>query len=87
MEYIARRLNGRGNVLIMQGFLGQAAQLKRDKGAREVLDAHPGLQVLAEQTAEWDRAKAMTLMENWIQGFGGKIKPCSPRTTKWHWAH
>jgi inositol transport system substrate-binding protein len=74
MEYIAHRLNGRGNVLIMQGFLGQAAQLKRDKGAREVLDANPGLHVLAEQTADWDRAKAMTLMENWIQVFGGKIQ-------------
>jgi inositol transport system substrate-binding protein len=74
MEYIARRLNGRGNVVIMQGFLGQAAQLKRDKGAREVLNENPGLKVLAEQTADWDRAKAMTLMENWIQAFGGKIQ-------------
>ncbi len=74
MEYIARRLNGKGNVLMMQGFLGQAAQIKRDQGAREVLAANPNLQLLAVQTAEWDRAKAMTLMENWIQSFGSKIQ-------------
>ena len=73
MEYIARRLNGRGNVLMMHGFMGQAAQIKRDQGAREVLAKNPGLKLLAHQTAEWDRAKAMTLMENWIQSYGTNI--------------
>ncbi len=73
MSYIAQRLNGKGNIVMMQGFMGQAAQLKRDQGAREVLAANPGLKLLAQQTAEWDRAKAMTLMENWIQSYGDKI--------------
>jgi inositol transport system substrate-binding protein len=73
MEYITRRLGGRGNVLMMQGFLGQAAQLKRDRGAREVLAKQPGLKLLADQTAEWDRAKALALMENWIQSYGDRI--------------
>jgi inositol transport system substrate-binding protein len=73
MEHIAQRLNGKGQVVMMQGFLGQAAQIKRDQGAREVLSRQPGLKLLAEQTAEWDRAKAMTLMENWIQSFGPSI--------------
>jgi inositol transport system substrate-binding protein len=74
MGYLAQRLHGQGGVVMMQGFLGQAAQLKRDQGAREVLAAHPGLKLLAEQTAEWDRAKAMTLMENWIQSLGAKMQ-------------
>jgi inositol transport system substrate-binding protein len=73
MEYIAKRLNGQGNLVMMQGFLGQAAQIKRDQGAREVLAKNPGLKLLAEQTAEWDRAKALTLMENWIQSYGNKL--------------
>lgn len=73
LEYVARRLNGQGNVLMMHGFIGQAAQIKRDQGAREVLAKYPGLKLLAHQTAEWDRAKAMTLMENWIQSYGSKI--------------
>jgi inositol transport system substrate-binding protein len=74
MDYIAGRLQGRGNVLMMQGFLGQAAQLKRAQGARAVLAQNPGLRLLAEQTAEWDRAKAMALMENWLQSYGGQIQ-------------
>lgn len=73
MGYLAQRLNGQGNVVMMHGFMGQAAQLKRDRGAREVLAKHPGLKLLADQTAEWDRAKAIALMENWIQSFGPQI--------------
>jgi len=73
MEYIAKRLNGQGNVVMMHGYMGQAAQIKRDQGAREVLAKQPGLKLLAHQTAEWDRAKAMALMENWIQSHGATI--------------
>ncbi len=73
MEYVAERLGGKGNVLMMHGFMGQAAQIKRDRGAREVLAKHPGLKLLAHQTAEWDRAKALSLMENWIQSYKGEI--------------
>lgn len=73
MEYIAKLLNGQGNVLMMQGFMGQAAQLKRDQGAQEILAKNPGLKLIASQTAEWDRAKAMSLMENWIQSHGSQI--------------
>ncbi len=73
MEYIARRLEGQGNVVMIHGFMGQAAQIKRDQGAREVLARYPALKLLAEQTADWDRAKAMALMENWIQAHGANI--------------
>jgi inositol transport system substrate-binding protein len=73
MEFIARRLNGQGNVVMMHGYMGQAAQIKRDQGAREVLAKYPSLKLLADQTAEWDRARAMALMENWIQSYGAKI--------------
>lgn len=73
MEHIARLLKGNGNIVIMDGYMGQAAQIKRAAGAKTVLAKYPGIKVLAEQTAEWDRAKGMSLMENWIQSFGDKI--------------
>jgi len=73
MEFIVERLGGQGNVAMMHGFMGQAAQLKRAQGARQVLEWNPGLTLIAEQTAEWDRAKAMALMENWIQSKGTEI--------------
>jgi inositol transport system substrate-binding protein len=73
MKYIAEKLGGKGNVLMMHGFMGQAAQIKRDEGAKEILKAHPGIKLLAEQTGAWDRAKAMSLTENWIQSYGSQM--------------
>src|SRR5205085_5779172 len=35
--------------------------------------SNPGLTLVAHQTAEWDRAKGMSLMENWIQSYGSRI--------------
>lgn len=73
MAYIAEKLGGEGGILMMHGYMGQAAQIKRDAGAREVLAQHPKLKLLAAQTAEWDRAKAVTLMENWLQSHGDEV--------------
>lgn len=73
MEYIARSINQKGNIVIIDGYMGQAAQIHRAAGAMKVLAKYPNIKVLAEQTAEWDRAKGMTLMENWIQSYGSKI--------------
>lgn len=73
MNFIVKKLNGKGNVIMMHGYMGQAAQIKRDKGAKEILKANPGLKLLAEQSGEWDRAKAMSLTENWIQSYGTQI--------------
>ena len=73
MKYIAEKLGGKGNVLMMHGYMGQAAQIKREQGAREILKQYPNLKLLAHQTAEWDRAKSMALMENWIQSYGKEI--------------
>ncbi|MPR34028.1 sugar ABC transporter substrate-binding protein [Salmonirosea aquatica] len=73
MKYIADRLGGKGNVIMIHGYMGQAAQIKREQGAREILKQYPGLKLLASQTGEWDRAKSMSLMENWIQSYGGQI--------------
>lgn len=73
LEHIAGLLGGKGNMVVMHGYMGQAAQLKRAAATETVLSKYPDITILAEQTAEWDRAKAMSLMENWIQSYGNKI--------------
>jgi len=74
MEAIAKKLNGKGGVLMLHGIMGTSAQLHREKGAREVLARTPGLTLVDHQTASWERAKAMALMENWIQAHRGKFQ-------------
>ncbi|MBN8820475.1 MULTISPECIES: sugar ABC transporter substrate-binding protein [unclassified Spirosoma] len=73
MKFIAEKLGGKGTIVMMHGYMGQAAQIKREQGAREILKQYPNIKLIAHQTAEWDRAKAMSLMENWIQSYGSQI--------------
>ena len=73
MTHIAEKLGGEGNIVIIHGFMGQAAQIQREKGAKEVLSSYPNIRVLAEQTGEWDRSKSMDLTQNWIQSYGNEI--------------
>lgn len=73
MTYIAEHLGGKGNVLMMHGHPGQTAEVKRTEGAMDILAQNPDMTLLDEQTADWDRAEAMTLMENWIQAYGDQI--------------
>lgn len=73
LEHIVKLLEGKGNIVVMHGYMGQAAQLKRAAATKTVLKKYPDITILAEQTAEWDRAKAMSLMENWIQSYGNRI--------------
>ncbi len=74
MEAIAKKLNGQGGVLMIHGIMGTSAQLQREAGAREVFAKYPGLNLIDQQTASWDRAKAMALTENWIQAHKGKFQ-------------
>jgi inositol transport system substrate-binding protein len=73
MKYIAEKLGGKGNIVMISGFMGQSAQVNREKGANEILKANPNLKLLAAQPADWDRAKGLDLMQNWIQSYGTKI--------------
>lgn len=73
MTYIAEQLGGKGNVLMMHGHPGQTAEVKRTEGAMDILAQNPDMTLLDEQTADWDHAEAMTLMENWIQAYGDQI--------------
>jgi len=73
MKYISEKLGGKGNIVMIQGLNGQAAQIQREQGAKEIMEQNPGLKMIAQQTAEWDRSKSMDLMQNWIQSYGTKI--------------
>jgi len=59
-------LHGKGNVVIIHGPNGHSAEVQRSEGIREILAKYPDVKVVAEQTANWDRAQALNLMENWL---------------------
>ncbi len=69
INYIAERLGGQGRLVMMTGYPGQAAEIKRTEGAKAALKRHPDLKLVAEQTANWSREEGMALMENWLQAY------------------
>ena len=66
-------LGGEGQVVVLQGPLGQSAELDRTTGINNVLAENPGIEVLAMDTANWRRDEAVNLMANWISAFGDDI--------------
>lgn len=73
-ERVGELLQGKGGVAILVGILGNEGALKRTEGNKEVLAAkYPGITVLAEQTANWQRDQAVTVTENWITTYGRNL--------------
>lgn len=64
---IAKLLDGKGDVVIIHGQLGHPAEIGRTQGNKDIFDDYPGINIVREDTSEWQRAKALELMENWIQ--------------------
>lgn len=66
-------LDGKGNVVILQGPLGGSGEIDRGEGIDSVLEQHPDVKVLAKDTANWKRDEAVNKMKNWISAFGDQI--------------
>jgi inositol transport system substrate-binding protein len=67
-EFVAKKLNGKGNVAILMGTMGSAPQIGRTQGSKDVLAKYPGIKVVREQTANFQRDPAVTVVENWLAG-------------------
>jgi inositol transport system substrate-binding protein len=66
MTSLAEKMHGQGNLVIMLGDLANNSTQGRTAGVKEVLAKYPGIKVVEEQTANWERTKAIDLMNNWI---------------------
>jgi len=73
-EAVVKAIGGKGNVVIIEGPVGQSAEIERGRGNRQVLAANPGVKILEHKTANWSRAEAQALMENWLTSHPGQIQ-------------
>ena len=65
-EWLAKKLNGKGNVVIMNGNLAQEAAQKRTEGEKQVFAKYPDIKIIREDTGNWHRDEGLALMENWL---------------------
>lgn len=65
-EYIVELLGGKGNVVELEGVPGASAARERGEGFNAAI-AESDIEVVAKQTANFDRAEGLTVMENILQ--------------------
>ena len=70
IDYIG---NDTFNIVVIEGPMGQSAQLQRWEGINNILADHPNIKILDYNTANWSRSEAMTLMETWLTTYGDDI--------------
>lgn len=58
------QMGGKGKIAILHGVLGSTAEIQRTQGCQEALQANPGIEVVAEQTANWDENEAFKATQN-----------------------
>ncbi|NWD67233.1 sugar ABC transporter substrate-binding protein [Pseudomonas gingeri] len=66
MRYLAEKLGGKGSLAIIMGDLAQNATHDRTEGVKQVLKDYPGIKIVEQQSAEWQRNKGMDLTSNWL---------------------
>jgi ribose transport system substrate-binding protein len=67
-RYLIAKLGGKGNVIELEGTPGASPAIDRKKGFEQEL-AGSNIKILASQTAEFQRAKGQSVMENLIQAY------------------
>jgi ribose transport system substrate-binding protein len=70
-QELGKALNGKGKVVVLQGTAGTSAARDRQQGFSEGIKAFPGIQVVAQQPADFDRTKGLDVMTNMLQGNPG----------------
>jgi ribose transport system substrate-binding protein len=68
-RYIVQKLGGSGSVIELEGSPGASPAIDRKKGFDEVIAQNPGVKILVSQTAEFNRAKGNSVMENLMQAY------------------
>lgn len=66
-KYFVEKLNKRGKYVEILGLVGDNNTWSRSKGFHSVVDHYPELEMVAQQNADFDRNKALEVMESLLQ--------------------
>src|SRR5258705_1180437 len=66
-QYFVKKVGDTGNYAELLGIVGDNNTWNRSKGFHSVVDRDPGLKMVAQQSAEFDRSKGLEVMESILQ--------------------
>jgi len=64
---LVRALNGKGNLVIIEGVKGTLTNSDRVRGFNDAIKQAPGIKILASQPGNYQRLQALQVMENLLQ--------------------
>ncbi|HAM71058.1 MAG TPA: LacI family transcriptional regulator [Verrucomicrobiales bacterium] len=73
-EWLSRKLNGKGNIVELQGTPGAAPAIDRKKGFEAGIASAPGLKIIASQSGDFRRATGKEVMEALLKKHGTEIQ-------------
>ena len=68
-RYLLQKLNGKGNVIILEGVGGSENSANRVNGYKKALAEFPNVKLLASQPANFQRVQALQVTENLLQSY------------------
>lgn len=66
-KYFVSKMNKQGKYVELLGLVGDNNTWNRSKGFHSVVDNYPGLKMVAQQSADFDRNKGMEVLESILQ--------------------
>jgi ribose transport system substrate-binding protein len=72
-EYLAKRLNGKGKVLMMTGIPGVSTSDIMEAGGKATFQKYPGIELIGVQPGNWSTAEAKRVMETWLVKHGSEV--------------
>ncbi|MCW5945981.1 MAG: ABC transporter substrate-binding protein [Fimbriimonadales bacterium] len=64
-QFIVQKLNGQGNIAILEG-IPSTVNTDRVQAALEVFRAAPGIRIVAQDSGQWNRERAESVMQNML---------------------
>jgi simple sugar transport system substrate-binding protein len=72
-EWLVKKVDGKANVVELQGTPGASPTINRYKGFREIVQKHPGIEIIATQSGDFRRSKGKEVMEALLKTHGDKV--------------
>lgn len=72
-EWLAKKTNGKANIVELQGTPGSAPALDRKEGFEAAIKAYPDMKIIKSQTGDFTQAKGKEVMEAFLKAEGKNI--------------
>jgi len=68
-RFMLKAMEGKGNVVILEGVKAALSNVDRVRGFKKALEENPGVKLVAQQPANYQRLQGLQVMENLMQTF------------------